>query len=608
VFKYEEGKRKEISLWPFFNDLSSLNIQNFTRSSIPLLPILGTSSFLGVRNLLLSREEEKKRKAGSNGIIGGVSRILSRIGEGFRSVTNWVGEKLRNVGNFIEERIYKQIRGGVNGLITQLSGVAESIYSFGKDFVGFWKEAITNPISSIQRAESAIRGFVKTIAIGARNLITDPIGSLNWVKDELWENRNKIIGGVIIGGAIAATIVTLGYAGITLPTALTYGLAIAGGATTIYYVSKEYGEDLIEVDRKVKKSKFNHKTLPLCFVTPLGYLASIEFDRDEVSNASRNLENVGRKMIVDAATIGGILLATNFGLKVATAYANRDLKIVLESYTSENEAYLQKLKRGGVIQKVKEENLKLILKEKIMKWKGDVFDIGNRNRVKIEEIKIIPHSNDFIAAIGRAGATYEIDGVEKVLEKNSILIPVKVRGQQNHWVLRYRDEIIEHEIGDYLATITGKLEKAFSLAERRGLHMVNEENDPLREILTHFIFGDTRSLQLSKEREKLDFWVKRVRSLIKDAERAPTRKKAIGLAYAEYLSRRIGSSSLLRKIGEKATSAQMRRAMQEYVEFFEEIGNLIDLPKEVRNEKAISMLGIPLKEIISLGEGEENAR
>ena len=112
------------------------------------------------------------------------------------------------------------------------------------DVGNFYYNALTHPRESLNSIFSAISGFGKSIVYD----VTHPAETFNTFVNSIKVHATEIIAGIIIGGAITATILTAGAAGVTIPPAIALAATITGGALSIHYIGRRYGDVLNDVN------------------------------------------------------------------------------------------------------------------------------------------------------------------------------------------------------------------------------------------------------------------------------------------------------------------------------------------------------------------------
>ena len=560
IFRYEKGEENQFRLIglaylnppvKYSSYITSVPSWNFGVQGDLLIPLLAALSSLGLIKVSKRKKDPKKRtqhlkstvqKKESQGLSGKIQRLFDWVNNGLESLR-------KSVSN-------------------ALNSVAEGVTSYFKDFVDFYAGVFSKPKESLENAFSAIKGFGKAVAVGWNNFTRDPLGSLRWVGEKIWENKEEIIGGIIVGGAIVATVFTAGAAGISIPYALGAAAAIGGGAMGIHYLSRRYGEDLIRIDKGIKKLEFSCSPAfnQLIFITPPLAMAScrVKVDEEEVRRNRKLLEKVGENAIVDASiTLGSIGVGKLYENAVIWN-VNRDVEFIRDVGSLRKvERVSKEFKSSPVWKFFKRENFRLAIRDKKGKivWSRILFPRGESQ--KIRRVVFQERGDDFVLAVGMKGFS---DGIH-VLEENSLLVNI------DSWnFVKQNPRLIIHEFGDYLGTLKGLTKKVLIKLEKENLL-----NRRAFEIVNNRLFGDYYLIK-SEGCAGVETWSTVVRrevdSLTNLMIKYPEVRKDLlpDLAYY-YLISKEGKQetflNILRKSIE-SLSVEERKAFNRYLEIFEE--------------------------------------
>ncbi|MCW1300661.1 MAG: hypothetical protein OH333_04735 [Candidatus Parvarchaeota archaeon] len=125
------------------------------------------------------------------------------------------------------------------------NSIFDSFISYISDIVNFYSYGITHPEETFNSIVGAFSGLGKSIFYD----LTHPTETINTFVNSVQRHSTEIIAGIIIGGAITATVLTMGAVGITIPPAITLAAAITGSTLSIHYIGRRYGDTLNEINK-----------------------------------------------------------------------------------------------------------------------------------------------------------------------------------------------------------------------------------------------------------------------------------------------------------------------------------------------------------------------
>jgi hypothetical protein len=434
-FMYEEGNFSQLNSNEFQFDISNLNSNN------PLL-ILGLEA--GV----------------ASSCTIGLAYYLHQT---------------QSINSFEEERKKKEN-----------SGILNRIANYFIDVGNFYYNAFTHPRESLNSIFGAISGFGKSIVYN----ITHPAETFNTFVRSIKEHSTEIIAGIIIGGAITATILTAGAAGVTIPPAITLAATITGSALSIHYIGRRYGDVLNGVNEN----------------------CGIGNGDDE---CRRSIDEFNERATVDTTIALGSIGVGKIIEKSIIAYSNRNIEISWDSELSDTEILeAENVYDSEIKWTFYRENFRLPKDYKI----NEVIFVNSESIVDGYQVGM-----DVPAMISTDGTIYfNVDRFDDAL------IPSK-------------DYVIRHELGDYkyVHGLTSMISSDEAMEIFNSLD-IPVDKEVVREIIENNLMGD--KVAVWNNPKALEGWISfhrdelsHIAKNIGGWELLPFIDKSVTLSHAAYL-------------------------------------------------------------------------
>jgi hypothetical protein len=385
-FMYEEGNFSQINSNEFQFDISNLNSNNSLlilglEAGVASSCTIGLAYYLHQTQSINSFEEERKKKENSG--------ILNRIANYFIDVGN------------------------------------------------FYYNAFTHPRESLNSIFGAISGFGKSIVYN----ITHPAETFNTFVNSIKEHSTEIIAGIIIGGAITATILTAGAAGVTIPPAITLAATITGSALSIHYIGRRYGSILNDVNEN-------------CGIG----------DGDD--ECRRSIDEFNERATVDTTITLGSIGVGKIIERSIIAYSNRGIEISWDSELSDTEI-------------LEAENVY----DSEIKWTFYRENFRLPKDYKINEV-IFVNSESIVDDYLVGDTTYAF------VDPNNAKIFFNV-DRFDDSIIPFKDYIVRHEFGDYKyhhgLTNMMPLDQAMEIFRESNIPI--NQND-VEELIANNLMGD----------------------------------------------------------------------------------------------------------------------